>query len=77
MSDELTTTEAAQLLRCSPNKVRALIDSGELRGWTVPASTHRRTTVQDVKRYADAEGIPIQLPAKPAAPAAKAEGGTP
>ncbi len=58
-TDALTVGEAARWLGLSGKAVARLIDSGEIAGWNVPGSSHRRTTVGAVRRFAAKSGVPL------------------
>jgi excisionase family DNA binding protein len=47
----LTVTEAAEMLGVSPATIRRAIDKGELPGFRVPGSRHRRVLRTEIERY--------------------------
>ena len=56
----LTTGQVRQLLGVAPRTVAGWIDSGQLPGFRVPGSRHRRIPVVNVVRFASAHNIPLQ-----------------
>ena len=60
MTRDLTTTEAARMLHVCPQTIGRMMDSGELIGYRLPGSTHRRFTLASVRACAVRHGIPIE-----------------
>ena len=46
----ISTGKAAKILGLSIRTVNLLIDNGRLKGWRLPDSTHRRTTIEEVTK---------------------------
>ena len=55
----LTTSGVANLLKVSQQTAIRLMDSGVIRSWKVPMSTHRRTDIEEVRLYAERNGIKL------------------
>lgn len=55
----LTSTEAAAMLRISVNKLVELSDAGQIAGFRLPGSTHRRFQRAVVEEFARSHKIPI------------------
>jgi len=55
----LTTTEVAKLLTLSPNTIRKLFDAGEIGGFRIPNSKHRRIRMIDVFRFIRGNDYPV------------------
>lgn len=56
----LTSGDVAKLLDVAHTTANRLLDEKKIRCWRVPGSSHRRTTLEEVKRYADREGIRLK-----------------
>lgn len=56
---DLTTGEAARLLRMGQQTVIRMIDEGRLTGYRLPGSRVRRVTLSAVKSLAAQHGIPL------------------
>lgn len=55
----LTTTQASKILGISNRTVVKLFESGELKGYKVPGSKHRRFVKADVIAFAKFHQVPI------------------
>jgi excisionase family DNA binding protein len=58
--DLLTTGQIATICRVSQQTVIRVAESGDLKFFRVPGSTHRRFMVDDVRRFMTAHEIPVQ-----------------
>ena len=58
-SRDLTTGEAAGLLRCSQQTVIRLFDAGKLKGHRIPGSRFRKIPMLSALEFMRANGIPI------------------
>jgi len=58
--DVLTTTDVAKICRVSTRVVAKWNDCGLLKGFTLPNSTHRRFTYNDVETFMDENNMPKQ-----------------
>jgi excisionase family DNA binding protein len=58
--DLLTTGQIAKICRLSQQTVIRVAESGALKCFRVPGSTHRRFMVDDVRRFMTASEIPVQ-----------------
>lgn len=59
--DYLTTGEIAGLARCSQQTVIREIDRGNLKGYRMPGSGHRRVLIEDVRIWMRSHGIPEDM----------------
>ena len=59
MKDYATTTQTAKLLYCSVNKVIQWFSEGELKGFIIPGSTHRRISVSSIREFAKKNEMPL------------------
>lgn len=59
--DVYTSGEVALICRCSQQTAIRAIDTGALKGFKVPGSTHRRVLRAELLAYAEKEGLPIDL----------------
>lgn len=55
---DLTTGEAARLLRCSINSVIRACKKGVLQSYKLPCSRHRRVVRESVREHMQQNGIP-------------------
>jgi excisionase family DNA binding protein len=58
--DLLTTGRIAKICRISQQSVIRIAESGELKFYRVPGSTHRRFMVKDVRSFMERHQIPIE-----------------
>jgi len=57
--DVLTTGEVAKLCNVAPRTVSKWFDSGKLRGYRIPGSKDRRIPMQQLIRFMQEHGIPL------------------
>lgn len=55
--DTLSTGVIAKLLHVAPRTVSKWIDSGRLKGFRVPGSSHRRVHRADLDKFIDEHGM--------------------
>lgn len=55
----LTSGDIAKLLGVSPRTVCKLIDGGDLPGFRIPGSKHRRVPLSNYNAFAVAKGLPL------------------
>ena len=55
---DLTTGEAAKIMGVDPKEIARLVDSGHLRGYTIPGSKHRRVPRCALAAFMTKHGIP-------------------
>lgn len=56
---DLTTTQAGLMLTVATKTISKWIDSGQLAGYRVPGSRHRRVRIKDLVKFAHDHGMPI------------------
>lgn len=56
-----TTTEVAEILQVSNRKVTQWIDSGRLKGFRLPDSTHRRVLKEQLEEFIRDNHLPMEL----------------
>lgn len=54
-----TTKQVANICRVSSQMVNRWVDGNLMKGWRIPGSTHRRVTHEEVVRFMQAQGMPI------------------
>jgi hypothetical protein len=55
--DTLGTTDVSRILKICPKMIATWIDSGQLRGWRVPGSRHRRTNWRYLAAFCRENGM--------------------
>lgn len=60
MRPPYTTGEVAKITGLSPRTISAECDSGRLKCWRVPNSTHRRIERIDLVRWMAIVGVPLE-----------------
>ena len=58
--DVLTTGEVAQICHVAPRTVSKWFDSGDLRGYRVPGSRSRRIPREQLRRFMQEHGLPLE-----------------
>lgn len=58
MKDVYTLTEAGKLCGLHRNTTSRMFDAGELKGWRVPNSRHRRVSRAELLKFMERHGIP-------------------
>lgn len=56
---DLTTTQAGLMLTVATATIAKWIDSGQLAGYRVPGSRHRRVRLKDLVQFAHKHGMPL------------------
>lgn len=49
--DVIDMKTAGKLLEMTPRQASLLVDGGKIRGWKIPGSFERRTTIDEIVRY--------------------------
>ncbi len=58
--DVLTTGQVAKVCKVAPRTVAKWFDSGQLRGYRIPGSKDRRIPLNQLVRFMQAHGIPLE-----------------
>lgn len=58
--DVLTTGQVAKICKVAPRTVAKWFDSGQLRGYRIPGSKDRRIPLNQLVRFMQAHGIPLE-----------------
>jgi excisionase family DNA binding protein len=68
MKTSYTTTEAAKLCGISPNMVLCAFDRGDLLGFRIPGSKHRRIPAANLRHWMERHHIPMPTEATEPSP---------
>ena len=58
MKEVLTTNEAAKICKLSQQTIIRCFDRGDLKGFRVPGSTHRRILPEELRKFMEKHGMP-------------------